>query len=353
MSNEEFAQLLRKYHKQACSPEELRLIDHWYDRLNREVEPLLNDDERLALKQYLWHRIEERIGAALPADLPEPKSHRPNWLRRWAAVAAVAFLVGATALLVYQFQTESVSLPALATGQPSNTIEQANKTNVTQKISLPDGSKIELQPKSQIRYAVTAASPKREVWLTGSAFFQVAKDIHRPFMVYTGKVVTQVLGTSFCVNAPKNASAVEVSVRTGRVSVSRRNNPTENDSETSKRGTGVVLTPNQKVTFFAEESRWITSLVAEPRPIQTENGPVPTSFAFDESPLSEVLQKLQKEYGIDIVVAGEPLETCRFTGDISQQPLYTKLELICRSINAHYEVLGTSIVISGAGCQTE
>jgi hypothetical protein len=59
---------------------------------------------------------------------------------------------------------------------------------------------------------------------------------------------------------------------------------------------------------------------------------------------------LQQDYGIDIVPENESIYQCLFTGDISQQDLFTKLDMICRATNASYEIVGTRIVIRGRGC---
>jgi hypothetical protein len=68
-------------------------------------------------------------------------------------------------------------------------------------------------------------------------------------------------------------------------------------------------------------------------------------------PLSEVLRSLEDVYGIEMIVENESLYKCLFTGDISKQNLYTKLDIICKTINASYELVGTKIMIRGKGCE--
>ncbi|MEJ0105234.1 MAG: DUF4974 domain-containing protein [Bacteroidota bacterium] len=74
------------------------------------------------------------------------------------------------------------------------------------------------------------------------------------------------------------------------------------------------------------------------------------SFVFDESPLSDVLNALQAAYGITIETENNNLNNCHFTGDISRQSLYDKLDILCKSTQCSYEVRGTSIYIRGKGC---
>ena len=54
--------------------------------------------------------------------------------------------------------------------------------------------KLLLEPKSELRYDSDFGKEKREVFLTGEAFFEVAKDMQKPFLIYTGKLVTKVVG---------------------------------------------------------------------------------------------------------------------------------------------------------------
>ena len=74
------------------------------------------------------------------------------------------------------------------------------------------------------------------------------------------------------------------------------------------------------------------------------------SFEFDGATLNDIGTQISKAYGINIILENENLENCRFTGDIAAQPLYKKIEIICRAIDADYQIRGTEIVITGAGC---
>ncbi|MGY0040368.1 FecR domain-containing protein [Pedobacter sp. NJ-S-72] len=66
---------------------------------------------------------------------------------------------------------------------------------------------------------------------------------------------------------------------------------------------------------------------------------------FEEAPITEVLNQLQATYGIGIIIEDQELYNNTFTGDISKQNLYKKLDLLCHTIKAHYEISGTKIII--------
>jgi transmembrane sensor len=360
MSVDESLFLLRRYAQGHCTPDEIRRIDQWYDQLGADIEPLLAPDEKQALQYYLWQRIERRINAATTQSTPSANPASPftvnqpaigrQWIG-WAAAAVV--LVGIGSLVVYRSQPSTMENPVVLHPAPASATDWRNDGQRVKTISLADGSVVQLQPDAHLR-SMTGKT-QREVWLTGRAFFQVKKDSHRPFLVYAGAVVTRVLGTSFWVDASAGQTAVNVSVRTGRVWVSRLADAQAKLSRAGSSATGVVLTPNERVRFDAEADRFITGLVDRPEPIepiQENSSPEPGSFVFDDQPVTDVLAQLQSQYGITIVLEQETLTHCRFTGNISQQPLYTQLELICRAIDARYEIIGTRIVVSGSGCPT-
>ena len=162
-------------------------------------------------------------------------------------------------------------------------------------------------------------------------------------MIYTGKVTTKVLGTSFRIKAFPEMQQFEVSVVSGKVTVYEKD-------EANKKDNGVILTPNLKVTFFDKEEHFITGIVESPELLPTiEKSSL--SFNFQNVPLNKVLKTLEKAYGIEMVLENESLGKCTLNGDLEEMPLYTKLDIITRSLNASYQIKGTSILVSGVGCE--
>ena len=226
-----------------------------------------------------------------------------------------------------------------------------NKSTIYQ---LPDGTTVTLKGKSHIEVATDFNQTTRTVTLQGEAFFEVAHNANKPFLVLTGTVVTKVLGTSFSVKSPflyentEGGKTVEVEVVTGKVSVfkkekdAKKGEPLEN---------GVVLTPNQKVTYLTENEHFVVGIVAKPIIIkEIEKQPNLMVFRFDETPLSEVISKLEKAYGIQIVLSNDEMNDCPMTADLTKQPLFGKLDLVCAILKASYEIQGTRILITGHGC---
>ena len=112
--------------------------------------------------------------------------------------------------------------------------------------------------------------------------------------------------------------------------------------------------PNQKVIYDKDTRHFVSSLVDDPLPLTVEltnKKAAVTNFVFEEATLKTVFESLEKMYGIDIVVENENLYNCRFTGDVDRQGLFTKLDIICQSVQASYVVEGTKILIEGPGCK--
>lgn len=272
---------------------------------------------------------------------------QPKWrisYRQWLAVAA-SFLVIITLSIGFFWRNNPTF----------NTVSLENKDpNKLTIYSLADGSKVQLKGKSKLYIADDFNQSNRTVYLTGEAFFDVARNADKPFLIYTGDIVTKVLGTSFTIKSPiegeytVGGKAVEVEVVSGKVSVFRKEKNTKHGITSEN---GVVLTPNQKVTYLIDNEDFISGLVAKPIVVKEAMKDIKEAeFKFEETSLSEVIKKLEHAYGIQIVLANDKMNVCPVTANLTQQPLFGKLDLICAILKSSYEVQGTRILITGRGC---
>ena len=83
---------------------------------------------------------------------------------------------------------------------------------------------------------------------------------------------------------------------------------------------------------------------------QLKSGNQEKDFVFEETPLIEVFQKLEKAYGIKIVVDEHQVANCTVTASLSDEPLSEKLNLICKIIHAKYEMIEGQIVMNVKSC---
>ncbi|MCS3799267.1 FecR family protein [Niastella sp. OAS944] len=224
--------------------------------------------------------------------------------------------------------------------------EYNNNSDAEQHIVLSDGSEVVLEKNSRLTYAANFSSGKREVYLEGNAFFNITRNPERPFIVYTQTIVTKVLGTSFYVKANTKAETASVVVKTGKVSVFKRENFTSTDagSTTLK---GMVVTPNQQVIYDILNAQMNKSLVEKPALANQTT----YNFDFDDTPATEVFKTLQSAYGVPMLLDDEVLASCTISASLGNEPFYEKLRIICKIINATYEVIDGTVVISSKGCK--
>ncbi|GAB4024132.1 FecR family protein [Spirosoma koreense] len=344
MSRKKFGQLLQKYLRGECTSAEKAFVEHWYGLLETETgqaQEALDTDE---LENRLWNQIQQRM----PADAKdEPGRVIPFGTARfrWIGIAASLLLMGGWYWAQHRQDTVIPTDSPIAIDQ-TDWIERTNASATPLDVRLEDGSHVKLAAHSSLRFPKHFEPRERTVYLTGDAFFSVARMPARPFFVHAGSVVTKVLGTSFFVRSQLAAKQVRVEVVTGRVAVY--------EALTTKKTSagGVVLSPNQTATFFEEEQHFVTGLVDAPQLIRPSgHEPKTISFQFDDTPLVDVLARLEQAYGIAIEVETESQKACPLTADLSNQPLYTQLDIICAALKATYEVKGTTILLSGKGCE--
>ena len=337
MNQYDFDKLIEKYLAGQSSPEEETLIREWAENRLEKSNLSLSQPEQQAIRRRIWTRLYQNTMGQQPFIV------RYGWLRV-NAVAASVLLVLLTGIFIWKQPAGKRSELADSSQREElkGTINVKNTSKKPQKITLKDGSYVVLKAQSTISYPEQFGEKTRQVYLQGEAFFDVEKDPARPFIVHTGNLVTQVLGTSFTVKSYDAAKTIEVLVTRGRVSVYEA-------SEKASRGhNGVILIPNQKITFDKASQKLIPSLVETPSLVQTPEAR--TGFLFDRAPLDQVLTTLRNAYGIEFIVESPSLSHCIFNGDLNDLPLYVQLDLICKSVNARYERRGTTLFITGEGC---
>lgn len=282
--------------------------------------------------------------------LVEATAQTPFFQQSWLRYAAsLLLLCGLAWGIMSRKEARLVDYEELVTSTDEQLIEKLNTTDKPIRLLLEDGSEVTLDPGSKISYPEHFNSQKRELYLSGEAFFSIAKLPSRPFYVYANEVVTKVLGTSFYVRSYQNEKEVSVTVKTGRVAVFTRSDPTLDKKLSEKELKGVVIEPNQQIVVVRESVRITKSLIAQPELI-TENGTT-FQFEFDEVPVSNVFSEIQKAYRVDIIYDKNIMDGCPITANLTDLSLYEKLDLACKAVGAHYELIDGRVIIEGEGCK--
>ncbi|MFS8615623.1 MAG: FecR domain-containing protein [Solitalea sp.] len=293
-------------------------------------EPVLPDQE---IEQEL-QAIREGLDGAAPRTRP---IYRMTWFRVAAAVLITAL---GLSWFFRSWDNKAPTTTALVVENLPVSGKYENHSDTIVGIRLPDQSLVRLNRESTLAYDYRGG--KREVTLEGEAFFDVFREPARPFLVHAGGIVTRVLGTSFRVRARTGENQAEVSVKTGKVYVAP-----ENDASTA-----LILSPNQRVKYDRDRHRMEKGLVDAPQPIR-ESGETQAHqelFRFEHTPLTKVFEELENAYGIPIIYDESIVASCSLSATLGDEPFFEKLRLICKVVNASYEILDGSVVIYAKGC---
>jgi len=276
----------------------------------------------------------------LTDDLRDATRRGRGISRLWAAAAIFA----GTAIMVwsirfYLYRRQDVLHSFIAEHRSAPMLQRTGGTDSLHLLLLPDGSTVRLTAGSKLYYPETLKTPghRREVFLQGEAFFDITHDATNPFVVYTPQLITKVLGTSFRISSGAGARMV-VAVSMGKVSVYRKADLSD----------GVILTPNQQVTYDAAADRLDRTVMESP---QVLTGSRDTSLVFNATPISTVFRRLQGLYGIPIIYDEESVSGCSLSVTMGNEPFYEKLNMICKAIGAGYESIDGTIVVTTRGCK--
>ncbi|PSL24224.1 FecR family protein [Dyadobacter jiangsuensis] len=294
-------------------------------------------------EETLRHEIAEitRLAEERKAEGRVPFYQRAVW-----KAAAVLLLTGGLSWLYY---TTHNAVPTSKTGQEialeSEMLVKTNHTEVEMTVLLSDNSVATLAKGSSIRYPRSFSAHERRVYLTGEAFFDVAKNPAQPFLVYTNETVTKVLGTSFRIKAFEADNTEMVAVKTGRVSVYAKK---EYETSQGTKPAGVILNPNQQVVFNRKENKLEKAVTANP--VLLAESAVVKDLVFDDRPVTEAFDALAKAYGISIMYQAETLSNCMISAQFNEENLKQRLNAICQAIGAGYDMEDGQVVIRSKGC---
>ncbi len=239
-----------------------------------------------------WTNIQARIDS-------HPSLLSWNWVVKVAAVMLLAL-----GLSYYFLGNESGRLAA------SKQVEFVAESSI-EKIELPDGSIIHLNQGSKVSFDPEFAGKDRIVSLVGEAFFDVARDEKRPFIIDTESTRTEVLGTSFVIKEDGNKTML--TVVSGKVRFAA--GPTEGkiflkgDRGLFENGQ-ISKTRNLDINFMS----WQTGQIV-----------------FKNSPLPQVIADLERHYQVSFTL--EAKSSLKLTSKFDNQPLSEVISIISATLD--------------------
>lgn len=303
---EQIEEMLPRYYDGKLTREERRQVEAWMAesdanrRIARQVHLLCLATDTLNVKRKVdtekaLNRVRGRMAAG--------KTSWWTWAQR---VAAVLFVPLAVALLV-QYANLSAG--------PAQMVEIRTNPGVTTSVVLPDSTVVCLNSGSSLSYPSRFEGDTREVALKGEAYFDVAKDKKKKFIVSAAhRSKIEVLGTRFNVEAYEDDENISTTLVEGKVCFLYETR--------SRVGKKIVMQPGQKLVYNPAEDNvqlYATSGVAE---TAWKDGKI----IFRNTPLPEALRMLEKRFDVDFVISSKRLVGNSFTGTFTNQRLERILE---------------------------
>ncbi|MEA3461037.1 MAG: FecR domain-containing protein [Bacteroidota bacterium] len=204
------------------------------------------------------------------------------------------------------------------------------------EMMLEDGTRVIVNRHSRLSYTKSFNSEERKVSLSGEAWFEVARDTTMPFVIDAGAALVQVLGTSFNVNAYKENPTVDITVESGLVAMSAKED--DKDLIVMMAGSGGSYNKSQK------ELKLIPA--ADPNSISWKT----RELYFEESTLQEVSELVNKVYDVNIIIMNQELASCPITVTFNDQTLEAILNVLELTLDLKVTQTGDEIRLDGDGC---
>ena len=306
MTENHIKELMKKYLNGTITKEEEKLLEEFDQKL------LLNNNKSIFKHTTHKDKVYRRL---LKGIQMEPKA---SPFRPWFKIAAsLALLLGLGYLTLLLFDN-----PA-PVEQQMVLVTKSTQWGQKLNIVLSDGTEVYLNSGSSITYPDHFASDIREVELIGEAFFDVAKNPDKPFLIQSGEVETMVLGTSFNVNTYPESEQIAVTVATGRVKVASK------ESE-------VFLMPHEQGVYH----RKTKSISKEKIELATYLNWKEGILHFEDVALSKVIATLERWYGVRFVVENDDIGDCHLTASYDNARLDAILEsIVYAKKGLQYEIL--------------
>ncbi|HXB36019.1 MAG TPA: FecR domain-containing protein [Puia sp.] len=333
------------------------IIDMW----NSSERPDRNEAE-LAFGRHL-DRMKERN-----ADFPEPavdqQEHRfgrqsGSHSRRRDLIVTLSLTLGIGLIIALLWPSHRNPQPAPApvvhqSVPIGNDIYTANGSRT--HLTLPDGTLVWLNAGSRLTYGKNFNTTTREVNLTGEAFFDVAHNTQKPFLIHTTRIDVQVLGTRFNVKSYPSDRTTEATLIRGSIEVLIRDRPSEK----------IILRPDEKLVV-ANDTGILHRLspgrygapgpgdplvaIRKPTYEQKTGAIIETSWVdnkliFREETFGDLASKMQRWYGVTIQFADPALEQLQFTGTFKEETIEQALDALKYTARFSYQTEGNLIIIN-------
>jgi len=274
------------------------------------------------------------------------KTYRPAHNFRFKTLlpyAAIILILISISLNIFQLRDnhKSGSMQNDDRHYLSGIVKELRHTMYTNKgvkalVTLPDGSIAWLNSDSKIIFPDKFSGPTREVELSGEAFFDVIKDSTKPMMISVGKDITvKVTGTQFNIRAYKDESEIQTTLIKGTISLLSK-------SKTSGKQTITKLSPNESFILKDNYEPVLVKQVDTNIQLAWKHGQI----IFNDTPLPEVIKKLERWHGTQFIVKDKMILDYKFTANIRSESIVQIMEILKYCSLIDYSVENNIVTLS-------
>jgi transmembrane sensor len=342
------------------SPDKQQLLDILHSYFSAHVSEPGAHPVDLEIEQKFCRIIQQapQRKPAKMANMPPPPAPRPGWaivvsMRRtiWYAASLGGLLFLALGIF---HQRQPVANPKGL--QPARGGEVVARPGVRTRLLLPDGTQVWLNSNSKLKYSADFNIRSREVELEGEAYFDVVKDMQRPFIVHASAIDVRVLGTAFTIKSYPQDETIEATLLKGAIEISGRDNPNQ---------PRIILKPDEKLvldkhllTALHTPTRSVSAVTAPPVRPDISVNPVPANvpdsekvetawlynrLVFNGDSFKELAEKMDRWYNVKIIFRDEELYKYRFGGAFANESLQDALNALQLTAPFTYKISGNEV----------
>ena len=327
MQKEECVEIFERYIQNRANPNEIKRLSGWIKN-NQEISLWLEQQilySVSSIESEVQIRMLRNIEAGINANYSEVTNKQLNIrfrLNKWMRVAAMFILPLFTAAGVYFYMSKNV----LSNAPFVVAVERGQKANIT----LPDGSKVWLNSQSKLTYSASFNIKKRELQLDGEAYFEVAHNPNKPFIVHSNDISVEALGTAFGVKAYNDDKMISSILMRGKVRV------------TTPDGVDILM-PNDRIMYNKTTHKRVQSMVTNATDF---TGWIHNELRFENESLDDIGKTIQRIYNVEVIFASDKLKKQRYTGTINNNSLESVLNIISLTSPVSFQITNQQVTLS-------
>jgi ferric-dicitrate binding protein FerR (iron transport regulator) len=322
-TEEEFEQILSWIREGSQSISGKELVQEIWEEFEPEDDSIENTKYNLILDK-IHHQI--NISQNSSPSISEKASTKNRLFSIITRVAAI-LLLPVLCLYIYTNLSEKDRFAANL-----NDLEVEAPAGSRIHIKLGDGTKVWLNHGSKLKYPYRFTGEKRNVFLTGEAFFEVAHNSQIPFIVGTDRMEVKATGTAFNVSAYPEDGIIETTLVEGKVILY------ENNREIK------VLSPSECLKFNTQKNDYTLLTGNTEKYTAWKDG----LLVFKNDPIEEVAKKLGRWYNIEVEIKKEKIKEYPFTATFTDETLSQVLELLSLATPVNYKLTGSKKLPDGS-----